>query len=187
MKQTFNIPEGCTTVTVEQVDNQIITTFSPERYIPKKGDFIKFGTGFAECLSESTLIERDSFYIYLGHWKQSGDFPILHGFNDVRCWDSDQQITKITQEELKAEFNKLGYEYNFETHTATKIDWRAKNGGCYYTVWGGEFNVLAAAEDNDSVDDSRHALGNYFKTEEEAQEAADFLKTQLKQFKNKSL
>ena len=34
-KQTFTIPEGCKAVTVEQVDNQIITTFEPEF---KRGD-----------------------------------------------------------------------------------------------------------------------------------------------------
>jgi hypothetical protein len=32
MKQTFEIPEGCRKVTIEQIDNQIITTFEP----PKK-------------------------------------------------------------------------------------------------------------------------------------------------------
>ena len=27
MKQTFKIPEGCKTVTIEQIDNKIVTTF----------------------------------------------------------------------------------------------------------------------------------------------------------------
>lgn len=40
-KQTFTIPEGCKSVTVEQVGNQIITTFEPgfnkERWRAKNG------------------------------------------------------------------------------------------------------------------------------------------------------
>ena len=35
MKQTFNIPEGCKVVTVEQIGNQLITSFEPEKYEPK--------------------------------------------------------------------------------------------------------------------------------------------------------
>ena len=41
MKQTFNIPEGCKVVTVEQIGNQLITSFEPEKYEPKVGDCVK--------------------------------------------------------------------------------------------------------------------------------------------------
>ena len=40
---------------------------------------------------------------------------------------------KITKDEFQSEFNKLGYEYDFQTHTATKKRWRAKVGEYY---WG---------------------------------------------------
>ena len=30
MKQTFEIPDGCNRITIEQRDRQIITTFEPE-------------------------------------------------------------------------------------------------------------------------------------------------------------
>ena len=38
MKQTFKIPDGCKEITIEQVGNQIVTTFEPKKYTPKAGD-----------------------------------------------------------------------------------------------------------------------------------------------------
>lgn len=35
MKQTFKIPEGCKVVTVEQIGNQLITSFEPENMCRK--------------------------------------------------------------------------------------------------------------------------------------------------------
>ena len=48
MKQTFNIPAGCKTVSIEQIGNTIVTTFEPEF---KKGDFLfkDYGNG-DECI-----------------------------------------------------------------------------------------------------------------------------------------
>ena len=53
--------------------------------------------------------------------------------------------------------------------------WRAEEGGQYWHV---EDDGLVAGDHEDKVgtDDRRYELGNYFKTEEEAQKASDWLK-----------
>lgn len=53
--------------------------------------------------------------------------------------------------------------------------WRAKEGGRYWCV-GNDGGVYDDYDDKTDVDDGRYELGNYFKTEEEAQRAANWLK-----------
>ena len=95
-KQSFTIPEGCKAVTVEQVGNQIITTFEP-------------------------------------------------GFNKDR--------------------------------------WRAENDGIYYSVDISTTRLVYYLEEcGDAVDNRNYTSGNYFQTEEQAQRAADRLKSELDKF-----
>ena len=66
---------------------------------------------------------------------------------------------KITPEELQAEFNKLGYEYDFETHTA-KV-WKPKNDEAYCCVAakGGKIHQIWL---NDRLDNARLEMKNVF-------------------------
>lgn len=184
MKQTFNIPSGCTSVTVEQVDNQIITSFEPEKYIPKRGDCVKIKSSidgsFVVCVFSSTDKAGKNYNV--------GDYICTDGIlirdgGDTTFDKEFEIIEKLTPEEFQAEFAKLGYVYDFETHTASKIRWRAKQGDKYFYVSSG-FVVNSDTEDFCSFDDDCYKIGNYFKTEAEAKEAAGFLKQQLKQFIN---
>lgn len=58
--------------------------------------------------------------------------------------------------------------------------WRAEVGEIYY-CFTSNFKTEDYCEENDSFDDEAYDLGNYFKTKEEAQEAADKLKKCFKQ------
>lgn len=53
--------------------------------------------------------------------------------------------------------------------------WRAELDGIYCYICD-DGAALHSMEDNHSIDGSRYAIGNYFKTEEEAQKAADWLR-----------
>ena len=53
--------------------------------------------------------------------------------------------------------------------------WRAEYGGSYYSL-GESLSVIEEVEYDGAVDENLHAIGNYFKTEEEAQKAADWLR-----------
>ena len=167
MKQTFNIHAGCKIVSVEQVGNQIITSFEPEKYVPKVGDLVRRISG---CGSH-----------YIGEY--NGDKELYN------CIDLEENKIKekmymivdqgsfhqLTPEEFQAEFEKLGYVYDFETHTAHKKRWRAKLKRDYYYV-GSTFDIEVDREDAHSVDAKRHKSGNYFETKEECQKYCDYLK-----------
>lgn len=178
MKQTFNIPEGCKVVTVEQIGNQLITSFEPEKYVPKKSDFIKFGDGFAECLSDPS-IDGNGLFITFGHWKpNSCDYVV---FEKEKIYCNDPSLRKITPSEFQAEFEKLGYVYDFETHTAHKKRWRAEEGDSYFYV-DVEYDVLNCHDNRDSFDNRLFKNGNYFKTKSDAERLAEIIKKETINF-----
>ena len=171
MKQTFNIHDGCKTVSVEQVGNQIIISFEPEKYEPKVGDCVKIiytsgnnyfcevsGVEGYQIRSKKVLITPEGVLFE----------------NDTKYFTYDS-IEKITPEEFQAEFEKWGYVYNFETHTAHKKRWRAEYGETYYFV-SGAFEIEDNIESGHSVDAKRHKNGNYFKNEGECQKYCDYMK-----------
>ena len=176
MKQAFEIPEGCKVVTVEQIGNQLITSFEPEKYEPKVGDCVKITY---PCGNKYFCEVSDVD----GH--QIGAINVEIAPNGVNFENNPEYFTyssieKITPEEFQAEFEKLGYVYDFETHTAGKKRWRAER-GCEYFFFS---SILEINNDFDiyaSLDNKRYNLGNYFKTEEDAEEKINEIKKLLKQ------
>ena len=163
MKQTFNIPEGCKVVTVEQIGNQLITSFEPEKYVPKVGDCVKmqYKTLYFPtfCLidkfSDGEIFAKN---VWINAKKDKNDIKFEN--SNFIFYDS---IEKITPEEFQAEFEKLGYVYDFETHTASKEKWRANLDREYYFV-SGSFEVRIVPELNSEIDDLLFKNGNYHKT-----------------------
>lgn len=161
-KQTFEIPKGCSKVTVEQVGNTIVTTFESEKYIPKVGDCVK--VNFEDYISFVHVKKVDDdkvrYYVLLD---EDGSRIKTHDW-----YDAYYCCEQITTEELQAEFNKLGYEYDFETHTAKKLRFKPEYGEIYYTV----LNDCTIDNDiwhNDNIDNSRFKIGNCYRTQEEAE------------------
>lgn len=179
MKQTFNIPEGCKTVSVEQIGNQLITSFEPEKYVPEKGDLVKvvspvFANIFIfECAgrngNDEPLEAGDT--IFNGKLEKKDDVG--------HCIDSD--YTKLTREEFQTEFDNLGYVYDFETHTAHKKRWKAKNGEKYYFI-NGAFKVERDVQDIHLVHDKRYENGNHFRNEVDAETYRDYMLKQSLNF-----
>jgi len=167
-KQTFNIPEGCKIVTMEQIDNRIITTFeAEEKYIPKVGDCVKrrIASGYVYGVLND---KYDLDYCVVS--PDNADYYIENSWACVSLAIN----TKITPEELQAEFNKLGYEYDFETNTAKKIKWKPKEGEEYYFVED-EGLIISAVWDESHTDISRLKINNCFKTEKDAKKFIDYL------------
>lgn len=71
-------------------------------------------------------------------------------------------------------FNILDSEW-FEEIPEDYKRWRAKRNDSYYWLTE-DLGVVEEREDGGAVDERLHAIGNYFKTEWEAQKAADWLK-----------
>lgn len=247
-KQTFEIPKGCSKVTVEQIGNQVVTTFELENEF-KRGDIITAERGiiildkhnsrtlnlcFVKLYNEmfGGYIQFDSNYNWYNEEKRLStdsekkqlfdalakkgkrwdaeklkivdlrytpkpgdcvkiDFIGLVGFahikkildNKVHCYvildcdgliqkddwyDSEYKATQITPEELQVEFNKIGYEYDFETHEATKIKYTPKYGERYYYV-SSLCEIINDVWLNYDVDNVQLKSGNCYRTTEDAE------------------
>lgn len=181
MKQTFNIPEGCKVVTVEQIGNQLITSFEPEKYVPKVGDCVKmqYKTLYFPtfCLidkfSDGEIFAKN---VWINAKKDKNDIKFEN--SNFIFYDS---IEKITPEEFQSEFDKLGYVYDFETHTAHKKRWRAEAGDCYFYI-DFEYDVLSCRDHRDSVDNCLFKNGNYFQSQSDAEKFAEIIKKEAINF-----
>jgi hypothetical protein len=164
-KQTFEIPSGCTKVTIEQIGNTIVTSFESEKYVPKVGDYVKvYQSEKLYNIGRVSHVAGD--LIYFRHpYILSGKVWI-----EKKCAQNAEWFTfeQITPEELQAEFKKLGYEYNFETHKATKIKWKPKDGELYYCV-STECKVIKVKNYNCYGDIEIIKIGNCYRTPEEAE------------------
>lgn len=183
MKQVFEIPNGCNRVTIERQGNRIVTTFEPEF---KDGDVIKLvklcgRTLFAiikgDCVPEGNLNPSYillnlsgnlSFNDYFGFQKSDGDKIFL----------SPESLT-IIQDALA----KVGKQWNAEKKCVEDLKpkrWRAESNKHYWYL----DSFMRASKDSEqfvTCDSVRHALGNYFKTEEQAEAASKKIKELLKQ------
>lgn len=169
MKQTFNIPDGCKEVTIEQIGNQIVTTFEPKKYTPKAGDYVKMYFRDSDCKFGFCRIKQiDGSQIHCGAY-------IFKNFlGNIGYFFTYSTIEQITLEDYAAEFEKLGYTYDEATDTASKNRWRAEEDGEYYFMIG-SFEIKIACEYNCVTDDLRFKNGNYYKTKEQAEQYRDFM------------
>ena len=71
-----------------------------------------------------------------------------------------------------------GLQWNAEEKRVEKIRWRAENGERYYYVSTEGF-VLVDKEECYIIDENRYKFGNYFRTYEQAEEAARRMKEDL--------
>ena len=88
----------------------------------------------------------------------------------VRTYDYNIQICTaeekaLIEEKVKAINEKYG----------VKKRWRADKDRRYYFI-DDEFSIRCSIEENLDLDSIRYRIGNYFKTEEEAEEYAEYMK-----------
>ena len=190
-KQTFPIPEGCKAVTVEQVGNQIITTFEPEF---KRGDvLICYDETRNNNANRFVFIFKDIVPDNMGNGMCS---YVCLSLNTLKLdyedrfasdWDVLRHATPEEAQLLWDVLAKEGKRWNPETMKVEEIKKeipRAKVGSVYYSVDLG--NIIKpfyySEEVNDEIDKRNHETGNYFITEEQAQRAADKIKQALAEF-----
>ena len=179
-KVKITLPKNCEVEKVETTveDGYLVVEYTPKsKFEPKDGDI---------------LTSLDFIVIYKGTNIEGG--IISYCFYDTRtgtikvfeCPRNGCGYTKdyhpATEEEKKCLLDKLkenGYAFNKETMEMEKIKWRAKKYSSYYFI-NAIGKVINDEEDFSKVDSDRFEIGNYFKTEEEAQEYADKFKELLK-------
>lgn len=152
------------------VDNGV--TVVEEKYVPKVGDCVKLNNTSCKDVffqvggfdPDGDLYEYNGIAIILNRV----DFERTKtGYDKTDC----TSIEKITPEELQAEFNKLGYEYDFDTHTAKKMEWKPKVGD---EVW----YIENATEIESIIWAEGYAVDSFdFRTKELAEAALETLKS----------
>ena len=99
-------------------------------------------------------------------------------------WNEWHDWRLATEEEKQLLFDKMkeqGLQWNAEEKRVEKIRWRAKDGKEYCHV-GSQGNIMVDREDGHLVDKNRHEFGNYFRTKEQAEEAAKRMKEVLRKY-----
>ena len=109
-------------------------------------------------------------------------------FNNARGSNSDDWFTNkfrlATEDEKQALFDKMkaqGLRWNAEKKKVEKIRWRADVGVKYYFV-DSLLDVLYIKECWSSLCNKHYSARNYFRTEEQAEEAAKRVKETLRKY-----
>ena len=94
------------------------------------------------------------------------------------------EVRLATEEEKQFLFNKMkeqGLRWNAEEKRVEKIRWRAEKGKDYFII-DNRGNIVEYEETGDCIDENSHEFGNYFRTEEQAEEAAKRMKEVLRKY-----
>ena len=167
---SLNIPEGCKAVIKGNV-----VVFERE----EKEDMRDFKDGdvlHSICDHEVLIFKKntDSEYFY-SHYNYSG--------KDNSMWLIDA-FRYATDEEKQLLFYKMkeqGLQWNTEEKRVEKIRWRAKEGEEYFMIEA-DVKVKAYRDDNDEDDNTLYNALNYFRTIEQAEEAAKRVKETLMKY-----
>ena len=185
----FKIPKGCESITFEQIGNTLVTTFDVESEF-KIGDV---------CVDESG--KRPIIFIFGGYdgkyarryadvWGDgSGCFisPIAESYGEEmdfrHATESEKQVIFDALAKIGKMWDAEKLEITNLKDTAHKRRWRAKLGKYYWGITE-DIEPIEYREDNDSFDRKNYKIGNYFQTEEIAQQACDLFSENLKEFNN---
>ena len=90
-----------------------------------------------------------------------------------------------TEEEKQQLFDKMGEQrlrWNAEKKRVEKTRWRAEKGEKYFTLKGATLVVDFCTENFDRTDEKCHKYGNYFRTEEQTEEAGKRVEETLRKY-----
>lgn len=183
MKATsFEIPNGCTRVTIEQHDNHIITTFEPEMVF-KDGDIIKIIRPDGDCLiaikkgDEKLISDNNEAYAIIGF---TGKLAICEMANFGYKKEMGRKVS-LSPESLpiiQDALAKVGKKWNAEKKCVEELKperWRAEIGKVYWLV-NTRLESDSDTEQFSRTDNDRYNAGNYFQTEQQAKDFAERIK-----------
>lgn len=131
-------------------------------FIYKSTDAVGFHLFYAGINADGNLLINDSSY---GRW-------------------GNEILSYATEEEKQLLFDKMkeqGLQWNAEKKRVEKIRWRAEGGKEYYCV-GNQGILIVDKEDGVCTDKNRYEFSNYFRTIEQAEEAARRMKEVLHKY-----
>lgn len=138
-----------------------------QKYEPKDGDFISFGTGLISIFKNTEKYWFNNYATLCGDW--------LTLFKEG--WVG-KNIRPATEKEKKLLIDKLaekGKKWNPKTKRIEDVRWRANDCDHYYYLLfvDTDFIVTETTDIRMDKDDERYNSGNYFKTSEAAEKAAE--------------
>ena len=129
------------------------------------------------------VIKQDETILKRGKFEDKGvgvysyNYPHYNYYNcilGIRGNDEDKDnIINLCTEDEKREIEVKVKNIN-EKYGIKKL-WRAKNGYCYYSI-NGSFSVKKLNDFNYISDENNYKIGNYHKTEAEAEEYAEYMR-----------
>lgn len=161
------IPEGCKAV----IEGDVVL-------IEEKENEFRDGDVLHSIFNETMAIFRE-FY---GYKEFRSHYNTQEPLEDSG-WSVDA-FRLATDEEKQILFDKMkeqGLWWNAEEKRVEKIRWRAKDGKEYYYV-GNQGILMVDKEEGIYVDENRHEFGNYFRTSEQSEKAAEVMKEALRKF-----
>ena len=171
---TIAIPEGCKAVVK---DGSIV--FEKEEKI--KVQKFKDGDVLHSVYSDTILIfkeedEDNSTWFYSHYNTDCG------GINGSRNSVAFRHATEEEKQQLFDKMKERGLLWNAEEKRVEKIRWRAKKGERYFVLYRTAFEVDCYTESFDEIDAKLYNCGNYFRTKEQAEEAAKRVKETLRKY-----
>ena len=161
----ITIPEGCKAIVN---GNEVVVEKEGKSEDFKRGDIL------VSLSNEIILVDDYDFkegHLYsFVHVDRSGQLSKEPYFQ----WNEWHDWRLATEEEKQLLFDKMkeqGLRWNAEEKLVENIRWRAKKGKEYYYV-GNQGSVMIDIEGDYCIDEKRHKSGNYFRTKEQAEEAA---------------
>ena len=171
----ITIPEGCKA----QINgNEVVVEKEEKSEDFKRGDIL------VSLSNEIILVDDYDFkegHLYsFVHVDRSGQLSKEPYFQ----WNEWHDWRLATEEEKQLLFAKMkeqGLKWNAEEKRVEKIRWRAKKGGCYYFI---DVNLTVKSIDDtySTFDNELWDAFNYFRTKEQAEEAARRVKETLRKY-----
>ena len=166
---SLNIPEGCKAVIK---DNVVVF----EREEKEEVQEFKDGDVLTSIAGVVLIFKRDDGCDQFTSHYNTGNF-----LNN--SWQKPH-FRHATEEEKQTLFDKMkeeGLQWNAEKKRVEKIRWRAKEGEEYFFI-DTDLQVCALFENNETCDDAFYNALNYFRTKEQAEEAARRMKKVLSKY-----
>ena len=169
----FQSPEGYTAkiegneVRIVKVENEF-----------RDGDFVAKKTGDCPFIYKGT--DKDGFYLF--HAGLNICHALIIGDNEGRFGvGSLRAATAEEKQELISALSDKGLQWNAKEKRIEKKKWRAPIGDIYYTIYS-DFTLNQIRDSQWGIDDERYNIGNYFRSKEQAEKAAEAIKETLKKF-----
>ena len=193
MKKDFNIvlPEGVKITDIQSTisENGTVATITmclKEEYVPKNGDFVRIEGDCQECIAiynvskESDIYKKQNKLFYHASLGKTDEKLII---ND---WMFSREVFPATTNEirmLEEALAKKGKRWNAEKKCIENLpNWRADANETYFYI-SSECSIAETIDCHCYMDEKRYKVGNYFKTKEAAEKAAEKIRETFKNSK----